>query len=341
MINAVYELQSPRMFDVTYKELNIDDGSVLIRPVFLSICKADQRYYQGMRSADVLREKLPMALIHECVGKVILDKTGTFKTGEIVVPVPTIPEENDDVVSENYLRSSKFCSSGHDGFLRDYIIMTPDRLIRSPDEISLEVASFTELVSVSTHAVSRFEKSAHKRRDVIGVWGDGNVGFITALVLRYMYPDSKIYIFGTVEEKLSYFSFADETYNVDRLPDDISVDHAFECVGGYGSQPAINQIIDIINPEGSIALMGVSENNVALNTRMILEKGIRLFGSSRSSADDFQKAVDLMSEHKELVRYFEYLVDGIVTVNSIVDLHKAFDVDFKRNFGKTVLKWEI
>ncbi|MBQ3004394.1 MAG: zinc-binding dehydrogenase, partial [Clostridia bacterium] len=152
---------------------------------------------------------------------------------------------------------------------------------------------------------------------------------------------SKICIFGTVEEKLSYFSFADETYNVDRLPDDISVDHAFECVGGYGSQPAINQIIDIINPEGSIALMGVSENNVALNTRMILEKGLRLFGSSRSSAEDFQKAVDLMAEHCELVRYFEYLVDGIVTVNSIVDLHKAFDVDFKRNFGKTVLKWEI
>ena len=184
MINAVYELQSPRMFDVTYKELNTDSESVLIRPLYLSICKADQRYYQGTRSADVLKEKLPMALIHECVGKVVFDPTGNFKTGEIVVPVPTIPEENDEVISENYLRSSKFCSSGHDGFLRDYIMMTPDRLVKIPDNVSLEVASFTELISVGMHAISRFEKTAHGSKNVIGVWGDGNVGFITALLLK-------------------------------------------------------------------------------------------------------------------------------------------------------------
>ncbi len=341
MINAVYELQSPRMFDITYKELNTDGKSVLIRPLYLSICKADQRYYQGTRSADVLKEKLPMALIHECVGKVVFDPTGNFKIGEIVVPVPTIPEETDECISENYLRSSKFCSSGHDGFLRDYIAMKPDRLVKVPYEISLEVASFTELISVGMHAISRFEKTAHKRKDIIGVWGDGNVGFVTALLLKYVYPASKIYVFGTVEEKLSYFSFADATFNVDNVPEDLTVDHAFECVGGFGSQPAINQMIDIIKPEGSMVIMGVSENNVAINTRMILEKGLRLLGSSRSSAEDFRKAVDLMAEHEELVRYFEYLIDGVVTVESIADMHRAFDIDYKRNFGKTVLKWEI
>ena len=43
------------------------------------------------------------------------------------------------------------------------------------------------------------------------------------------------------------------------IPKDISIDHAIECVGGDGSQKAIQQIIDLINPEGTISILGVSE----------------------------------------------------------------------------------
>lgn len=35
-----------------------------------------------------MQEKLPMALIHEGVGKVLLDKTGEFKKGDKVVILP-------------------------------------------------------------------------------------------------------------------------------------------------------------------------------------------------------------------------------------------------------------
>ena len=33
-------------------------------------------------------------------------------------------------------------------------------------------------------------------------------------------------------------------------------------------------MIDYIEPQGMISLLGVSENPVAINTRMVLEKGI-------------------------------------------------------------------
>ncbi|SUM34962.1 zinc-binding dehydrogenase [Staphylococcus gallinarum] len=46
-------------------------------------------------------------------------------------------------------------------------------------------------------------------------------------------------------------------------------------------------MIDLISPEGSISLLGVSEYGVEINTRMVLEKGLTLFGSSRSGAQDF------------------------------------------------------
>ena len=43
MINAVYQLIAPRMIDVTYQELYLSGSQVLIRPLYLSICHADQR----------------------------------------------------------------------------------------------------------------------------------------------------------------------------------------------------------------------------------------------------------------------------------------------------------
>lgn len=339
MINSVYRLIAPGMIDIACTQPDIKN-SVLLRPLYLSVCKADQRYYQGKRSREALKAKLPMALIHECVAKVVFDPTGNFKPGEIVVPVPNTPTEDDDVIAENYRPTSRFCSSGYDGFLRDYIDIAPDRLVRVPDGADLRIASFAELISVSVHAISRFEKFSHSRRDSVGIWGDGNVGFITALVLRALYPEMKIYVFGTVYDKLAYFSFADGAYHVDHVPENLKIDHAFECVGGEGSRFAIAQIIDLINPEGSIGLMGVSERFVDINTRMVLEKGLNLFGSSRSGVEDFQRTMDLLAENPKISAYLENLVGGVVEVRTISDIHSAFAQDISRHFGKTVIKWE-
>lgn len=63
-------------------------------------------------------------------------------------------------------------------------------------------------------------------------------------------------------------------------------------MGGKGSQQAIEQIINIINPEGSIALLGVSELPIQVNTRMVLEKGLTIIGSSRSGLKDFEKLLN-------------------------------------------------
>ena len=339
MINSVYRLVAPGMIDVACTQPDIKN-SVLLRPVYLSVCKADQRYYLGNRSREALKAKLPMALIHECVAKVVFDPTGNFKPGEIVVPVPNTPTEDDDVIAENYRPTSRFCSSGYDGFLRDYIDIAPDRLVRVPEGTDLRIASFAELISVSVHAISRFEKFSHRRKESVGIWGDGNVGFITALILRALYPDMKIYVFGTVYDKLAYFSFADGAYHVDHVPEGLKIDHAFECVGGEGSRFAIAQIIDLINPEGSIGLMGVSERFVDINTRMVLEKGLNLFGSSRSGIDDFQRTMDLLADNPKIAAYLENLIGGVVEVRTISDIHAAFAQDISRHFGKTVLKWQ-
>ena len=162
---------------------------------------------------------------------------------------------------------------------------------------------------------------------MIGVWGDGNLGYITSLLLKKMLPDSKIYIFGVTENKLSDFTFADGTYCVNEIPADMQIDHAFECVGGGAASKAINQIIDYIHPEGTISILGVSEDPAPINTRMVLEKGLRIFGSSRSGRSDYEGLLQLYEEHPEVVSYLENIMGAEVEVRDVKDITRAFEMD--------------
>ena len=340
MLNAVYQLVRPRRFEIAFEDITMDQEHILVRPTHLSICNADERYYQGKRSEDILRQKLPMALIHEGIGRVVYAPTGTFQVGEKVVMIPNTPFEEDEVVAENYLRSSKFRGSSMNGLMQEYVETTADRLVHVPEGMNDLVAAFTEMVSVCYQAASRFDRAAHARRDTIGVWGDGNMGYITALLLKFRFPQCKVYAFGVVESKLSDFSFVDGTYLVSDVPKDLRVDHAFECVGGNAAGQVINQIIDYINPEGTIAILGVSEDPVPVNTRMVLEKGLRILGTSRSGREDFQGLVELYREKPEIPEYLEKLTGAVVPVKNISDMVTAFEMDIHKAMGKTIMVWD-
>lgn len=341
MINQVYQLVSPRQFEVTYNNENIISDKVVVRPLYISICAADQRYYTGSRDEQVLSKKLPMALTHEGVGEVVFDHTGNFEKGTYVVMVPNTPTQYDNVIAENYLPSSKFRSSGFDGYMQDYVFMNQDRIVPLDKEMDLSILSYTELVSVSLHAIHRFQKKSISNKSSFGIWGDGNLGYITSALLRKLYPESKIYVFGKTDYKLSHFSFADEVFHINEVPEGLTFDHAFECVGGRGSEKAINQIIDLISPEGSIALLGVSEYGVEVNTRMVLEKGLTLIGSSRSSAQDFQDVVDLYRKYPDLMEKLSLLKGNEIEVRTINDAIEAFELDLSTSWGKTVMKWTM
>ena len=338
MINQVIKLVAPRRMETFFKEENIDDNSIVVRPRYLSICAADQRYYTGSRAKEILDKKLPLALIHEAVGEVLFDKTGEFKSGDNVVMIPNTPFEQDEVIKENYLRSSKFRSSSYDGFLQNVVLMRKDRVIKIGD-IDLQIASLLEPISICVNAIEEFLKTAHKRRNIIGVWGCGTIGYLTTLLLKKYLPDSRIIIFGTNTEKMRYFSFVDEQIMINEVPEDLKIDHAFECVGGPRSEDAIRQMIKHINPQGTISLLGVSENPVPIETRMVLEKGLKLIGDSRSGYQDFYKAVEIMQD-KKMQDYVENIIMDMVEVNNLNDIYKAFDLDLNNSF-KTVMKWNI
>ncbi|NLJ32023.1 MAG: alcohol dehydrogenase catalytic domain-containing protein [Clostridiales bacterium] len=337
MINYVYQLVSPQVFSIKYQDIDFT-GEVIVRPRYMAVCHADQRYFLGQRDPKVLRKKLPMALIHECCGEVVSDKTGTFRPGQNVVLIPNTPTIPDDIVFENYAKGAYFLSSGHDGFMREFVNLRPDRVVAC-DGVPPRIAAITEFVSVAVHAVTRFEMISHKRRNTIGIWGDGSLSYTVSCVLAKLFPESRIVVIGRNERKLAQFSFAHRTLLTGEVPEDFEIDHAFECCGGEGSYYAIDDVIRYINPQGTLMLMGVSENKVAINTRDVLEKGMTLVGSSRSGRADFERAVSLMQESA-----FQNRLNSIIyedrPVSAIEDISRVLETDLNTPF-KTVFRWNM
>ena len=55
MLTSVYRLVRPRQFELVFKDITMDDSHVIVHPIRLSICNADQRYYQGLRAENILK----------------------------------------------------------------------------------------------------------------------------------------------------------------------------------------------------------------------------------------------------------------------------------------------
>ncbi len=332
MINYRYQLSQPRKL---VKKIYDEDakGKVIVKPTYFSICAADQRYFQGKRKADILDKKLPLSLIHEAVGEVIVDTTNTFKPHDKVVLLPNIINE---AMYENYNPKNLFMSSSTDGFMQEKIIISPEQLIKFKNT-NEQVMVFSELLSVAIHAITTIDNNLKKVKTV-GIWGDGNLGYLLHLYLKYKYKNLNVIIFGTNQEKLSMFGCADKRINIFKNKI-LNVDIAFEAVGGENSQNAINQIIDYINPTGIICLLGVSENLQPINTRLVLEKGITLIGRSRSTKKDFLEAIKFLEKQENKAEICK-VIAKVFTIRNIQDIVNAFDFDYT-NYWKTLIKWEM
>ena len=105
-----------------------------------------------------------------------------FNVGDPVVMIPNSPGHGPDGVYENYASGSAFRSSGHDGFMREFVALPADRVV-SCAGVEPHVAAITEFVSVTMHGIHRFDIAAHAKRDRIAIIGDGSLAYALACAL--------------------------------------------------------------------------------------------------------------------------------------------------------------
>ena len=346
MFTNIYKVTSPGVIEEFIDTVEEMDKQVLVKVDTMAICKADIRYFSGLREKSVLEHKYPLAPIHEAVGEVLKDPTGTFKKGDKVILIPNSVDEdylknNDNRrcsrkdLGENYDQKATFRSSTADGFLRNYYTCPPELLVKYDSSIDPSIAVFSELLSVA-HAMMR--RIDFEEAQKIALFGDGIMAYIVYIALINTYPNLDLTIFGIDDHKLAAFKKAKfskfEEYKGDKF------DTLIECVGGKYSADAINNMIDLAIPGADLILMGVSEEKVALNTRVVLDKGLSLKGVTRSNRDDFLFVSNLISK-KEVQNDLSIMVLSKNKINSVIDVYRCFEAEInnKSEIGKNIMHW--
>ena len=345
MFTNIFKVTSPGVIEEFIDTVNEIENGVLVKVDVMAICKADIRYYLGMRERSVLEHKYPLAPIHEAVGHVVKDPTGTFKKGDKVILIPNSVEPSDykdpsnrrcarPDLGENYCPKATFRSSTADGFLRHYYCSEPALLVKY-DNVDPSLAVFSELLSVASAALRRIN---FQEVEKIALFGDGIMAYITYIMLTHDHPEIDLTVFGVDQDKLSQFKKAKtatfESYKGDKF------DTLIECVGGRFSEDAINNMISLAIPGADLILMGVSEDRVAINTRLILEKGLCLKGVTRSTRQDFEHVAKVI-ENKEVQKDLSIMVLSQNTIGSVNDVYKCFELDInnKKLIGKNIMVW--
>lgn len=346
MLSRGFKIVSPKTFEIDIESVEINKDEAIVQIDYAAICKADLRYYLGNRDKKILGLKYPMRLIHEATGIVLKDISGKFNVGDKVVLVPNICDcqkcdfiyKNDNSLGVNYCNKAKFASSNYDGFSSEYISYPISNLVKYNNEVLEDkIAVFSELISVCISAIRRINLGNNIK---IGIWGDGVVGYILANVLKNLNNNNKIIVIGVNESKLQKFD-VDEVYLAKDINNNLDLDIAFECVGGKFAASAINQIIELVKFGADIVLTGVSECGAEINTRRILEKGVSITGSTRSTVADFEKAITLL-ENTKLMKQIEKLILSINMVEGISDYYKAFEKEaYNDNLGKHIIKFKL
>lgn len=341
MFTNVYRLTRVKQIERVTKTITFQETrKVLVRPLYLSVCRADERYYSGTRDSKILARKLPMALIHEAVGIVEYSNESTYEVGSLVAMIPNHSFEHDTLVTDNYLATSKFSSSSEDGFLQELISIDYERLVKIPNEVPASLSALIEVASIAVQGLKQLQRVMIPRIRRLGIWGDGNVAYITAVIASNLYPECEIYVFGKHPEKLSYFSFA-HTVDINEIAKGMWVDQVVEAVGGNGSESAVEQAINVINPGGTIVLSGVSEYPIEINTRKILEKGLTLIGTSRSIKSNFEQAIEIMKADPIARKRMQLLIQSIRDIHSEKDIIDSFEFDLSLTWGKTIMHWNL
>lgn len=353
--SKAYRLVRPGVVEEVVLEHTAPEGYVVVEPILGSICHADLRYFTGQRRAEALARKLPMALIHEGIGRVVESKASELQAGQRVVIVPNIPGyllegTSPDAccpacrlgIGDNYCHRGRFLGSGTDGIAQQRVVIPAPCAIPIPDGVPDDIAVLTELCSVSYHAIRRVSDPRLEQARV-AVFGDGPVGYLTAAMLHHVFglTSERLHAFGAIPEKLNEFVFASRSLVQDfDFSSATRADIAIECTGGRFSESAVNQAIDILNPGGLLILMGVSEERVPMNTRDVLEKGITVIGSSRSSYRDYRPVMQAMEDLSCQETLRRLLPEQRKPIRSAEDFAAAMnEAALHRGWKKTVLEF--
>ena len=289
--------------DVRLEEIpipKIGSEEILIRVYASGICGSDLMEWYRL-------PKAPLVLGHEIAGQIVEigDKVSNFKVGDRVIATHHVPCNTCyHCLRQNHsscqtLRSTSFDPGGFSEYIRIPAINVDRGVLKLPDEVTYEEASFVEPLG----CVVRGQRLAGLRMtDSVLVMGSGMTGLLHIQLAKaqgagqIIATDVNDYKLGVAKDfGADYAIHADhdiashiKEFNEGRLADFVVV-----CTG---AKSAIEQAFDLVEPGGTILFFAPSgpDTKVEIPFNDFWWSGVKMLSSYAASPSDLAIALELI-----------------------------------------------
>lgn len=222
------------------------------------------------------------------------------------------------------------------GCFAEYLSFPARNAVRIPDDISDDVASFLDPLGNATHTALSFDLVGE---DVL-ITGAGPIGIMAVAIAKHVgarfvvITDVNEYRLDLARKMGATLAINTQQTSLKDVMKELGMHEGFDVGLEMSGHPAaFNQMLEVMNYGGNVALLGILPNQAGINWDQVIFKGLMLKGIyGREMFETWYKMITMLQSGLN--------VTPVLTHNfSADDFQKGFDVLRTGNAGKVVLEW--
>lgn len=324
------------VLDVESPEMGETD--ILVKVAAGSLCGSDVHIYEWTPGYEWL--PLPVTLGHEFAGQVVEvgSKVQNVAVGDRITALPLMSCSRCamcQVGKGDSCTSKMALGLTTNGAFAEYVRLTAAaNIYRLPQNVSYEVASMCEPLSVALNAV---ELSSIKPGQTAAVLGPGPIGLLTLQVLRIA-GASLIMVAGTSADKrrleVAERLGADIVVDVER---EDTVSRAMETSGRFdfvfeatGNPKSVPQALSMVRSGGKVILIGIHPGPAEFNPTEVVRQRKSLIGAYAYGPETWERTLALLAAGR-------LMVEPMITHRiPLLEAREGFELAVRREAAKVL-----
>lgn len=313
---------------------------IKIKIIKTAICGTDLHIYKS-DPWPLSAMPLPLNVGHEYVGRVVEvgEEVTQFTVGDRVSGEGHITCgwcRNCRAGEEHLCPATQSVGVTREGAFADYLVIPAKNAYLIPADISDDIASVLDPLGNALHTTLAFDLVAE---DVL-ITGAGPIGLMSAAIAKFV-GARHVVITDVNEKRLDIARQMGVTWAVNPTETDLkTVMHSLGMREGFdvglemsGHGTAINDMVNVMNNGGKMALLGISADKVSLDWNQIVLRGLTLKGIyGRRMFETWYKMINLLQQGLNI----DPVISGCYNVD---DYEEAFERLLKGDCGKLILEW--
>jgi len=318
----------------------IGHNDVLIRIRKTAICGTDIHIYKWDEWAQQTIP-VPMVIGHEYVGEIaeVGGEVRGLKVGDRVSGEGHITCghcRNCRAGRRHLCRNTIGVGVNRPGAFAEYLVLPAENVFKLPEAISDDYAAILDPLGNATHTALSFDLVGE---DVL-ITGAGPIGIMAAAICRHVGARNVVITdVNPYRLELARKMGVTRAVNVAEEPlrevmAELGMHEGFDVgLEMSGSAAAFNEMLEVINHGGKIALLGIPPRDTAIDWNQVIFKGLILKGIyGREMYETWYKMAALIEGGLDL--------DPVITHRLPVDrFQEGFEIMASGRSGKVILDW--